>query len=600
MNGRGRGGFRGKSARPQEDRNKGERPAGRGGFKRSMSSGGKPPRGGGDRRNDRNQRGGNLAKRLPKPFDNAPANKHAGARPPGRDRRPPKEAPEADNSEQFQAKNKALNPQGNNKKNLTELTEKILSKSTAGEERQKLIERSVLIIDEYGVEAVITKNSGSRLIQSILKYGNTESKELIFLKIMKSNLEKILTDNFGKYIVKKILVHMKDKKLIQIFQSYIDTNFDLLLANVNGKIALCEYLEGLPEYKALEMLKNRVGKKMVNEQTVTEKVKEIIDNKSFGNTIDQFWLYHNWHHIPEDSKLLVTEQVKENLDSLIETKLNGILLYCKVFDFVELKEKTKMLKKCLNKKLQELFNKNPNILFLLVKVINSYDDSVNITNIVYNDILANLYWFVENQTTSTFLFYVLCEDFEKEFSAKFHPTLVQMISADLMNNSGKKPINKKLEEARIKLFNNDSFAELIKPDFISKLFDSTFLCVLMSMILSHFVKSETCKESIAAFDNLVLQNTKEVIETGVSEEINKLLLISHPFTHRMVTFLFLRSRSRSTSSPSLPPTLSSRTSWSPCLKTSFASWSRTCRCCSKRGVCSSSSRCVKTLHLLLG
>ena len=87
---------------------------------------------------------------------------------------------------------------------------------------------------------------------------------------------------------------------------------------------------------------------------------------------------------------------------------------------MELKDKTKMLKKCIHKKVDELLKKNPNVLFLLVKVTNSYDDSGNITSILYNEILANLYGFVENQITATYLFYLLCEDFEKEFSAKFH------------------------------------------------------------------------------------------------------------------------------------------------------------------------------------
>lgn len=103
-----------------------------------------------------------------------------------------------------------------------------------------------------------------------------------------------------------------------------------------------------------------------------------------------------------------------------------------------------------------------------------------------------------------------------------------------MMNTGKKPISKKLEEARLKLFNNDSFSELLKPTFILKAYESTFICVLLSMILNYFVKSETCKESITNFIEVIISNTKEHLELEDLTEMNRLLLLSHPFTHRMV------------------------------------------------------------------
>lgn len=106
-----------------------------------------------------------------------------------------------------------------------------------------------------------------------------------------------------------------------------------------------------------------------------------------------------------------------------------------------------------------------------------------------------------------------------------------------MVNTGKKPISKKLEEARLRLFNNDSFKELLKPEFVLKAYDSTFICVLISMILNHFVKSETSKESITAFINLLISNTKDNLDVEDVAELSKTLLMSHPFTHRMVLSL---------------------------------------------------------------
>lgn len=99
-------------------------------------------------------------------------------------------------TQKFKTKKK-FNPEGNNKQNLTSLAESILNKAASADEKVKLIERSLLILDEYGMENVILKCSGSRLIQACLKYGNTTSKELIFLKLMKCDLDKVFTDNYG-------------------------------------------------------------------------------------------------------------------------------------------------------------------------------------------------------------------------------------------------------------------------------------------------------------------------------------------------------------------------------------------------------------------
>jgi hypothetical protein len=61
-----------------------------------------------------------------------------------------------------------------------------------------------------------------------------------------------------------------------------------------------------------------------------------------------------------------------------------------------------------------------------------------------------------------------------------------------MHNSGKKPIDKKLEEARSKLFTEDTFKELISPTMLPKYFDNTYICVLVSLILNYFIKGKLC------------------------------------------------------------------------------------------------------------
>lgn len=216
------------------------------------------------------------------------------------------------------------------------------------------------------------------------------------------------------------MVHIKSKKLLDIFENFIDNHFSLLLNNAHGRIALSDYIECLSEHKAIEILRTKLSAVPTADEA-EEKVSKIIEKKTANNSVDQFWMYLHWSVIPDESKRMIVEELKENLDVLLETKVNGILLYCKMFDYVELKDKTKMLKKCFAKRLDELVKKNGNVLFLFVKIANSYDDSGNIGNILYNDILANFYGFIENQATVTFLFYILCEDFEKEFSVKYHP-----------------------------------------------------------------------------------------------------------------------------------------------------------------------------------
>lgn len=216
------------------------------------------------------------------------------------------------------------------------------------------------------------------------------------------------------------MVHLKNKNLLALFNNFMSSSFNSLVNSAHGMIAMSDYVESLPEHAALEFLKGKLSG-VPNEEDARDKVGDIIQNKTANNSVDQFWMYFHWNVLPEDSKKLIVEELKENLDMLIENKLHGILLYCKIFDYVELKDKTKMLKKCISKKIDELIRKNPNSLFLFVKVINSYDDSCNIGNILYNDIVSNILGFIENQTTVTFLFYILCENFEKEFSVKYHP-----------------------------------------------------------------------------------------------------------------------------------------------------------------------------------
>lgn len=312
---------------------------------------------------------------------------------------------------------------------MTTLAEQIFKKQTPGDDKEKFITRSMAIIDEFGIENVISKNSGSRLVQACFKHGNAAAKEALFFKIMKCDLEKILTDNFGKYIVKKILVHLKEKKHLSLLYNYLDSNFHHLLANPNSKIAISDYIESMPESRAIEYLTERFTKDISAEE-VKSKVEEIVqlctkeeNGKTIvmGSSLEYFWLYHHWELIEESQKKQLLEMWKEQLDTLIEVKIFGILLYCKLFDYADLKDKTKMLKKCLAKKFDEVLKKNENVLFLFVKIVNSYDDSGNISSIIYDSILDNFYAFVENQTTATFLFYLLCDNFENEFSVKFHP-----------------------------------------------------------------------------------------------------------------------------------------------------------------------------------
>jgi hypothetical protein len=103
-----------------------------------------------------------------------------------------------------------------------------------------------------------------------------------------------------------------------------------------------------------------------------------------------------------------------------------------------------------------------------------------------------------------------------------------------MHNAGKKPIERKLEEARVKLFNTQSFNELMKPEFFAKTYDSTFICMTISMILAYFMKSEQCQDSVQKFVNVLIQNVNDNLELEDAEEMGKKLLLNHPFTQRMV------------------------------------------------------------------
>lgn len=112
--------------------------------------------------------------------------------------------------------------------------------------------------------------------------------------------------------------------------------------------------------------------------------------------------------------------------------------------------------------------------------------------------------------------------------------MVAAVKDLVMHNAGKKPIERKLEEARTKIFSTQSFNELMKPEFFMKAYDSTFICITISMILAYFIKSEQCKESVQKFINMLVENVTENLELEDPEEIGKKLLLNHPFTQRLV------------------------------------------------------------------
>lgn len=103
-----------------------------------------------------------------------------------------------------------------------------------------------------------------------------------------------------------------------------------------------------------------------------------------------------------------------------------------------------------------------------------------------------------------------------------------------MANSGKKPVERKLEEARAKLFTLESFKEIMKPEFLSKSFDSTFICILTSMILTYFIKTKSNSEAIELFVQRITDNIKEHVGGDDQAAVAQKLFITHPFTHRMV------------------------------------------------------------------
>lgn len=118
--------------------------------------------------------------------------------------------------------------------------------------------------------------------------------------------------------------------------------------------------------------------------------------------------------------------------------------------------------------------------------------------------------------------------------------LVSAVKEDLMANGGKKPIERKLEEARAKLFTVESLHELLKPEFVPKAYASTFVCILIGMILNYFITTETNEAGIQEFVTLISSNLEEFLEAEEpSEEMQKQLLLSHPFTHRMVKLLLI-------------------------------------------------------------
>ena len=112
------------------------------------------------------------------------------------------------------------------------------------------------------------------------------------------------------------------------------------------------------------------------------------------------------------------------------------------------------------------------------------------------------------------------------------------IVAEFTSNTGKKPLEKKLEEAHQYLLEEkDITVHLTKGKFEKRLIEDGQFAQLVGFVLKTCINRQSNSDFIETFIDLLEENTDRTLTDDVYEE--SAVLIANPYTQRMVSNLAL-------------------------------------------------------------
>lgn len=427
---------------------------------------------------------------------------------------------------------------------LYALASKVSGKGGDNDEKIASIDEVLNLIGE-DFEKFVEKKAGSRLIQSCLKNGNRAQKDIIFKRLMKGDTEEVLKSKYGQFIMKKVVLYNNNSESRKGIQTFVDGSFWTLIWNENGCRAIHDYLENLSDLKRLQYLEEKFsdenteeGKNLSEAKKLHFIKKQVLEGKLYHYSPVQYWLFHNWDTFEGETLEKLTEELQDSLEFLVGSSKNcGIWLYSKIFDSRPLKDQKKMLKTNTKDKLMHLCTMNTNVTFFIIKVLFTFDDSKTLSETLLSQIKDNFMTLLATKETLSMMLYIVNGDFDREFFSKAVNRITQPIRDFIVTNSGKKPSEAKLTEARNSLFNQEMILGLFEDNFKENCFGNSQFCVFIGLLLQRLITDKNYDEAVTKFVDLLITDTcAALVEAEDSEygALNKSAFVTNAYTHRMV------------------------------------------------------------------
>lgn len=97
----------------------------------------------------------------------------------------------------------------------------------------------------------------------------------------------------------------------------------------------------------------------------------------------------------------------------------GILLFCRAFDSLGLKERKKMLMNTINSKVISSLMYNPNFMMVIIKVLNAFDDYKNLKGLVLTELGDSYDKLMEEDIGNKLLMYIFSQELDNEVKKRF-------------------------------------------------------------------------------------------------------------------------------------------------------------------------------------
>eukprot|EP01132_Coremiostelium_polycephalum_P009286 gene9286-11382_t len=364
---------------------------------------------------------------------------------------------------------------------------KIKEKKLSKEERSQLIDQLFTKLKGH-ILNVVVKHDASRVVQSMLKYGNEQQKELIFSELKGHELE-LSKSQYGKFLILKQLKYGTKEHQERIIKSFYGKFVNLIthkessqvveymyseVADRVQKTAIIEEFYG-PEYRLFKSDKPRTLEQLLEahpnkkESIITflsKQLTKLLSSKGdrvVQLTIIQHLLIDFFKYSSPDDCADMAETLSEILVPMIHTKEGSLACYYAISYGSPKTRKTivKTLKGFLPKIASE-----DNSYLALIRLLDVVDDTLLLTKSVIAELLPNLPELAVSKQGHLWIMHILCPYTPQNFTQQ----TISLLTPVMKNLNGEeRQISKKEQSTRRK-----ELLEFISPKLIELCSSQTY------------------------------------------------------------------------------------------------------------------------------